>query len=187
MQRSNASSLLLAVLPIVVAACTDVRQDNPPAQGGAADLTFAGTSGSNLETSPLPPTDVGVVFSDAVSHTRVIGVFAYEPEVDGFRRKTWQLAVSIMGDPVAGATYTIATTAPSSGSATLVYDQLPTPGSWLSWDATGGSISVESVSGTSATFSFASVPMVPNTGGSGNEATGTFTFSGTITVDNIDS
>ena len=185
MQRTSAA-LVLAMLPIVVPSCTDEGEQPPPALGGAAELTFAGTSGSNLDTSPLPPTEVGVVFKDAASHTRVIGVFAFEPEVDGFRRKAWQLALSIVGDPVAGATYTIAT-APGSGSATLKYEQLPTPGSWLSWTATAGSISVESVSGTTATFSFTSIPMVPTTGGSGNEATGNFTFSGTITVDNVDS
>jgi len=184
MQRTSASSLALAILAIVVPSCTD--DSEPPAVGGAADFTFAGTSGSNLDPSPLPPTEVGVVFKDAASHTRVIGVFAFEPEVDGFRRKAWQLALSIVGDPVAGATYTIGT-APGSGSATLGYEQLPTPGSWLSWNATAGSISVESVSGTTATFSFTSIPMVPTTGGSGNEATGNFTFSGTITVDNVDS
>ncbi len=184
MHRSNATYLLLAIVPIVVPSCTNSK-GNPPAQGGAAELTFAGTSGSNLDTSPLPPTDVGVIAADAASHTRVIGVFAYEPEGSGFQRKAWQLALTIIGDPVAGAVYTIAS-APSSGSAALEYEQIPTDSSWLSWDALGGSISVESVSGTTATFSFSSIPMVPTTTGSGNQATGTFTFSGTIPVDNID-
>jgi hypothetical protein len=185
MQRSSATSLLLlAMVAVVVPACTDDGEQNPPAHGGAADFTFAGNSGSNLDTSPLPPTDVGVVFADPASQTRVIGVFAFEPQLDGYRRKAWQLALSIAGDPVAGASYTIGS-APNTGSATLMYDQFPTEGSWLSWQATAGTMTVDSVSGTTATFSFSSIPMVPTTAGSGNQATGSFTFSGTITVDNI--
>jgi len=182
-QRS--SFLLLATLPIVVPACTDNSHANT-AQGGAVELTFAGNSNSNVDTSPLPATDVGVVSADPASHTRVIGVFAYEPEANGFQRKAWQLALTIVGDPVAGAVYTTASV-PSSGSAALEYDQLPTSGSSLGWNATGGSISVESVSGTTVTFSFSSIPMAPTTGGSGNAATGTFTFSGTIKIDNLGS
>lgn len=180
MQRTNTTFLLLAVLPIVISACTDDQQDNPPAKGGAVDLRFAGNSGSNLDTSPLPPSIVGVFFTDEATHTRVIGVFGDEPAVNGFQRKAWQVALPIMGDPVAGATYTI------GSSARLTYDQFPTEGSWLSWTGTGGTISVDSISGTTATFSFSSIPMAPTTDGSGNQGTGTFTFSGTITVDDID-
>ncbi len=179
MQRSLASLVVWAGLPLLVTSCTDSKS-SPPAQGGAAELTFAGESGSNLDTSPLPATNVGLVAQDAASHTRVIGVFAYEPAGSGFQRKDWQLALTIIGDPVAGGAYTI-----GSGSAVVEYDQYPTSGSWLSWQASGGSISVESVSGTKATFSLSSIPMAPTTGGSGNEATGTFTFGGTIEVDNL--
>jgi len=180
MQRS----MVLGILSVLVASCTDDSEPNPPAQGGSAELTFAGISGSNLDTNPLPPTDVGLVFRDPASQTRVIGVFAYELQLDGFKRKSWQLALSISGDPVAGATYTIAT--PSSGSATLEYDESPASGGFRSWEATGGSIAVESLSGSQATFSLSSIPMVVSTGGSGNGATGTFALSGTITVDNIE-
>src|SRR5512139_4064676 len=152
MQRSHATSLLFVLLPVVVASCTD---EPPAADGGRVDLELSGASASNVDTTPLAPTDVGVVFEDAASHTRVIGVFAFEPASDGFERKAWQLALTIVGDPIPGTIYPIGT------KATLAYDQLPSAGVQLGGEATSGGISVEAASGSSVTFSFSSIMMAP--------------------------
>ena len=182
MWPSVPSSLVLGLLPIVVVSCTG-GDPLPPANGGSIELAFSDTSGSNVDTSPVPATDLGLVFKMPETQTRVFGVFANEPAGNGFERKVWQLELALIGDVTAGATYTIGTT--TLGSATLGYEESP-EGGFLDWDATSGTITVDSLSGSGATLSFSAIPMAPSTDGSGNQATGTFLLDGTITFDSID-
>ena len=186
-RRSAAARRLpwLVAALLALPACGD---DAAPATGGSADISFASSSGSNLNTSPIAATDVGVVAKDAASQSWLIGVFGYQPTSGGAETKMWQLTLTLKGDPVTGGSYAVAATAPASpGSARIDYEQYPAAGSSRAWTATGGTVSVTSVVNRKATFSITSLPFAVSAGGTGNEATGTFEMSGTVTVDDLDS
>src|SRR5213083_2803333 len=109
MRNHMSRSLLVAIVTFTGAACTD-SESVQPAAGGSVDLELDHASG-NVDTDPQPATDIGIVFANPATHTRVIGAFAYETAGDGVQRKLWHLALTISGDPVPGATYAIGTTA----------------------------------------------------------------------------
>jgi len=164
------------LLPAVLACgCSD----GSPVSGGSVELSFSAADQSNVDTNPLPATDVAVIARDQATGAATIGVLALEP-VGESQRKVWQLVLNLGSEPTEGKVYDL-----SAEDATLAYQESPGEG-FREWTATAGSITVESRSGSTATFAFGPASMDVATGGTGNGATGTFELSGQVTVDDLD-
>ncbi len=148
--------------------------------GGDANIELSAVDQSNVDTSPLPPTDVAVISKDETTGAVLIGVLALEPAGES-QRKAWQLTLTLGSEPTQGKAYDL-----SAGDAVLAYQENPSEGGFREWVATAGSVTVESRSGTSATLAFGPASMAVSIGGTGNAATGTFTLSGKVTVDDLE-
>jgi hypothetical protein len=151
------------------------------ATGGTATLSIGDAAGSNVATS-IPPISVVLGYVG-----QQVGVLSYEQQ-PSVNVKRWQLVVDFTDTPMTGQTFTIAQRQALAGTtamAAMDMEELPASGSFREWSAVSGSISVPSRVGDQVTLAFTGVPFMPAQGGSGNEAMGTFTLTGRITVDDI--
>lgn len=158
-----------------VAAC----ESEPSALGGAAALSITPAAGSNVTTN-IPPITLVVGFEGVL-------VAAISDQQQGsFSTKNWQLLITFSSTPAAGENITIVPRGTNTGlasAATMDVEEHLT--GHRSWHAVSGSIAVPRRVGSQVTLTFDGVQFEPQPGGSGNNAQGTFTLRGRITIDNI--
>jgi hypothetical protein len=120
---------------------------------------------------------------------REVGAFSFGPPQNGFQMKLWQLDIRFGSAVMTDQTFTVvgafAPGADSTGLAAVSVEELPTSGGFNEWDAAGGSVKVLSLLGDTATLAVTATGFQPAIGGSGNGATGSFTLTGQITVDDV--
>ena len=104
--------------------------------------------------------------------------------VGGTKTKRWQLQLSLGSDPTAAKTYQLTNAGTLAATGAMLQYEDETATGARSWAATGGSIIVDSRSGNTATLMFDQVPTSAVVS-DGNTATGSFTVSGEVTVDDV--
>jgi hypothetical protein len=151
--------------------------------GGHASFSISAQSGSNVSLEPPPVTAV------VGYEGREVGAFSFGPPQNGFQMKLWQLDITFGSTVVAGKTFMVVTAAaPGSDTselANLSVEEDPASGGFREWAAAGGSVQVPSRIGDMATLDVTASGFQPTTGGSGNDAIGSFTLTGQITVENV--
>jgi hypothetical protein len=155
--------------------------DGPPALGGVATLSIGGAAGSNVAAN-IPP--INLVLGYVGLEVGALSL-EHQPSVDV---KRWQLVIDFGSTPTSGQTFTIVSSRGAAGGAAMAameIEELPASGAPREWSAVSGSIAVPTRVGDQATVAFEGVPFQPAPGGSGNAATGMFTLTGRITVDDI--
>jgi hypothetical protein len=153
------------------------------AVGGHASFSISAAAGSNVSLAP-PPVTVVVGYEG-----REVGAFSFGPPENGFQMKLWQLAIGFGSPVMAGQTFTVVA-APGPGAdatllATISLQEDPASGGFREWDAGGGSVQVVSRVGDTAALAVTATGFQPSTGGSGNGATGSFTLTGQMNVENV--
>jgi hypothetical protein len=107
---------------------------------------------------------------------------------NGFQKKLWQLVVGVGSPVMEGQTFTVvsapAAGVDTTGLATISLEEIPSSGGFREWDAGGGSVQVQARVGDTVTLAVMATGFQPTTGGSGNGATGSFTLTGQIAVEN---
>lgn len=181
---SRTSQLVLLACPIAIA-LAGCGSDAQPAAGGAAQIGFSGASGSNVALSHIPASAVFVAGRDDSTGGLSVGVTGDQPEGGGSSRKEWQLIVGFVGAPQTGRVYALKENSGDDGTGAIDFQESPAAGGFRDWISVAGSLTVKEIVGTKLTVDFDKVPMQPSTGGSGNEATGTFELSGSITIDDV--
>jgi hypothetical protein len=154
------------------------------ALGGHASFSIGAVAGSNVSVPP-PPVTMVVGYEG-----RTVGAFNFAPPENGFQMKRWQLALGFGNAVMAGQTFMVVTSPPTGADATQLatvsLEENPASGGFREWAASGGSVQVVSRAGHAATLSVTATGFEPATGGSGNEATGSFDLTGQISVDDVD-
>jgi hypothetical protein len=151
---------------------------------GSVNLPLADTAGSNVASSHIPANEITVSFRDATTSTVVLYVAGFEDQGGGSYLKHWDLTIGLDGDPASGTVYQLGGNQLSApGDATIVYQD--DAGDWM---AGGGTITVTAVVGAKVDFTLDAVTMVARPAGLPGTVypMGTFTLSGTLTIDNID-
>jgi hypothetical protein len=149
--------------------------------GGAATLSIGDAAGSNVAPN-IPPITVILGYAGLQ-----VGALSYEHQ-PSVNVKRWQLVVGFGATPLTAQIFTIASRQMLTGdpaTATMDIEELPAAGAFREWSAVSGSIAVASRVGDQVTLTFTGVPFQPAQGGSGNEASGMFTLTGQLKVDNI--
>jgi hypothetical protein len=153
------------------------------ALGGHASFSIRAAAGSNVSLEPPPVTMV--VGYEGLE----VGAFSFGPPQSGFQMKLWQLDIRFGSTVMAGQTFLVVTApAPgvdATGLAIISVQEDPSSGGFREWAAGGGSVQVLSRVGDSAALTVNATGFQPKTGGSGNEATGSFTLTGQITIENV--
>lgn len=171
-------------IALVVAAAGAVgcgSSSGPSVVGGMATLSISGAASSNVAPK-IPPITRVLGYGGIVA-----GAFSYEhqPSVDV---KRWELVIYFGSTPTSGQTFTIVPRRADDGTAAMAevaISELPASGAFREWSAVSGSIAVPTRVGDQVTFTLEGVPFEPAQGGVGNQATGMFTLTGEITVDDI--
>lgn len=151
---------------------------------GSVRLRFDDTSESNFPSTHIRANDIGVTFYEPTMGLRAINVGGWVDDGGGSFHKSWLLIFSLFGEPAAGKVYSF--DALDGGQPSLAPDtayvvlQDYPPGNWM---ASGGSVTVQSLVGLRAIFSFDAVTMVPDD----LNAMGTVTMSGPLMIANINS
>ena len=151
---------------------------------GSVRLQFGDTSQSNLPSSHIRANDIGVTFYEPTMGLRAINLGGWVDDGGGSFHKSWLLILSLFGEPAVGKVYSLSTLDGGQGfgvpdTGTIVLQDYP-PGNWIS---SVGSVTVQSLVGVRAIFSFDAVTMVPED----LDAMGTFTLSGPVMIANINS
>jgi hypothetical protein len=153
------------------------------ALGGQASFSISAAGGSNVSLEPPPVTAV------VGYEGREVGAFSFGPPQNGFQMKLWQLDIAFGSTVMTGQTFmVVAAPAPgadTTGLVTISLEEDPASGGFREWAAGGGSVQVRSRIGDTAALAVIATGFQPTTGGSGNEATGSFTLTGQITVENV--
>lgn len=145
---------------------------------GSVDLPLDAAAGSNLPPSHIAANMVTVLVRDASTAITVIYVGGFEDQGGGSFLKHWDLTVGIVGEPIPGAVYQVTSAQlGASGAATILMQEASG-----TWKGASGSIAVNSAVGETVAFAFDGVTMAPQ----GDGAIGTFSMSGTLTINNID-
>lgn len=147
--------------------------------GGSVHLEIDDGGGSGVETSHVPATLITVLASVPSSGAAQMFVGGYADEGNGFSAKQWQIMFTVASAPVTGGSYTIVSQASNPPPATDAALSFEEESPYTSWVGQSGSVTVESVVGTTATFNVAAVDMAA----SGGAASGPFSFSGQIVID----
>jgi hypothetical protein len=179
--RTRTPVCLVVFVALIVTGCGGAG--GMSALGGHASFTVNAVAGSNVSLEP-PPVTVVVGYEG-----REVGAFSYGPPQNGFQMKLWQLEIGFGATVMAGQTFFVAT-APVAGAdttmlATIALQEDPASGGFREWAASGGSVQILSRVGDTAAVALTATGFQPTTGGSGNEATGSFTLTGQITVANV--
>jgi hypothetical protein len=153
------------------------------ALGGHASFSISAAAGSPVSLEP--PLVTMVVGYEG----RQVGAFSFGPSQNGFQMKLWQLVIGFGSTVIAGQTFMVVTapapSADATGLATISLQEDPASGGFREWAAGGGSVQVLSRVGDTGALAVTATGFQPTTGGSGNEATGSFTLTGQITVGNV--
>ena len=151
---------------------------------GSVRIRFDDTSESNFPSTHIRANDIGVTFYEPTMGLRAINVGGWVDDGGGSFHKSWLLILSLFGEPAVGKVYSLSTLdggqgfgVPDTGSSVL---QDYPPGNWISGS---GSVTVQSLVGLRAIFSFDAVTMVPED----LNAMGTVTMSGPVMIANINS
>jgi hypothetical protein len=179
--RTRARVCLVVFVALIVAGCGG--GGGMSALGGHASFAVSAAAGSNVSLDP-PPVTLVVGYEG-----REVGAFSYGPPQDGFQMKLWQLDIGFGAIVMAGQTFVVVA-APATGAdttmlATISLQEDPASGGFREWAASGGSVQILSRVGDTAAVALTATGFQPTTGGSGNEATGSFTLTGQITVENV--
>ena len=118
-----------------------------------------------------------VVFHDTSMGLVALYVAGFHHEGGDSYTKQWDLSIGLVGEPVADGVYQVGSVFMMDVPGTATVDIQDPAG----WGATGGTITVTSLANATATFTFAGVTMAPTD----STSIGTFTLSGTLTIDNI--
>jgi hypothetical protein len=173
----------LAVVAALAAVGCGGGSSGTSAVGGHASFSISAGAGSNVSLDP-PPVTLVVGYEG-----REVGAFSFGPAQDGFQKKLWQLDIRFGSTVAAGQTFMIVMTPPTgadtTGLATVTMLEEPPSGAFREWAAGGGSVEVVSRAGDTAALKVNATGFQPTTGGSGNEASGTFALMGQITVENV--
>jgi hypothetical protein len=149
--------------------------------GGSIHLAIEDSAGSGVESSHVPASLITVEARDPTSGAPLIFLGGYSPEGNGFSAKQWQILFALASAPAAGTAYTIVSQAPDPPpptDAALLFEE--DDRRLAQWIGDGGTVSVTSLVGTTATFA---VSMVHMSASSSGEASGAFTFNGEMVVD----
>lgn len=150
-------------------------------EGGTATLSISNAAGSNVAPN-IPPITMVVGYAGLE-----VGALSYEHQA-GVNVKRWQLVVDLGATPMTGQSFTLAPSPTAAGAAPMAsmhIEEAPASGAFREWNAVSGSIAVLSRVGDRVTLTFKGVPFEPTQGASANQATGMFSLSGQLTVDDI--
>lgn len=147
--------------------------------GGSVHLEIDDGAGSGVEGSHVPATLITVLVQDPTSGADAIFLGGYLDEGNGVSAKQWQILFTVASAPGVGSVYTVsqATGTPPPTDAAISFEE--DDNRLADWVGDSGTVSVESVVGTVATFAVSMVDMAPSSGA----ATGPFTFNGQMVVD----
>ena len=179
--RSCARECLAVSVALVATGCGG--GGGTSAIGGHASFSISAAAGSNVSLDP-PPVTMVVGYEG-----QQVGAFSFGPPQNGFQMKLWQLVIGFGSTVMGGQTFMVgpapAPGADATGLATISLQEDPASGGFLEWAASGGSVQVVSLVGATAALAVAATGFQPTTGGSGDGATGSFTLTGQITVENV--
>jgi|SRR5450432_2090905 hypothetical protein len=147
--------------------------------GGSVHLEIDVGAGSGVESSHVPATLITVLAEDATTGAAGVFLGGYIDEGNGFSAKQWQILFTIASTPANGSVYTIvsqSTNPPSPTDAALSFEE---DDRYAGWVGQSGSVTVESLVGTTATFTVSMADMAPSAGA----ATGPFSFNGDMVID----
>ena len=147
--------------------------------GGSVHLEIDDGGGSGVESSHVPATLITVEAEDPTSGAAEMFLGGYIDEGNGSSAKQWQILFTLASAPAAGTVYTIVSQAsnpPPPTDAALSFEE---DDRYAFWVAQSGSITVESLVGTTATFAVSMAAMAPSAGA----ATGPFSFNGDMVID----
>jgi hypothetical protein len=183
---SSRARVCLAVSVALVAAGCDGGGGGGgmSALGGHASFSISAAMGSNVLLAP-PPVTMVVGYEG-----REVGAFSFGPPENGFQKKLWQLDIRFGSTVMAAGQTFMVVTAPApgvdaTGLAVVSLQEELASGGFREWAADGGSVQVVSRVGDTAVLAVTATGFQPTTGGSGNEATGSFTLTGQITIENV--
>jgi hypothetical protein len=179
--RTRARAWLVVFVALIVTGCGGAG--GMSALGGHASFTVSAAAGSNVSLEP-PPVTVVLGYEG-----REIGAFSYGPPQNGFQMKLWQLEIGFGAIVMAGQTFVVGPVPPAGADTTMLatvsLEEDPASGGFREWAASGGSVQILSRVGDTAVVALTATGFQPTTGGSGNGATGSFTLTGQLTVENV--
>jgi hypothetical protein len=179
--NSRARECLVVSIALVATGCGG--SGGTSALGGHASFSISAAADSNV--SPTAPPVTMVVGYEGLE----VGAFSYGPPQNGFQMKLWQLDIRFGSTVMAGQTFVVgpapAPGADTTGLATISLEENPASGGFREWAAGGGSVQVLSLVGGTAALAVTATGFQPTAGGSGNDAAGSFTLTGQITVENV--
>jgi hypothetical protein len=147
--------------------------------GGSVHLEIDDGGNSGAESSHVPATLITVEAEDPSSGAAETFLGGYIDEGNGFSAKQWQILFTVASTPTAGSIYTIVSQASNSPAPTDAALSFEEDDRYALWVGQSGSVTVESLVGTTATFTVSMADMTPSAGA----ATGPFSLSGDMVID----
>jgi hypothetical protein len=150
---------------------------------GSVSLQRGDTSETNLSPTHVRANQISVAYYDPASGTRTINIGGWIDEGGGSFSKDWQIGLVLFGEPATGKVFPIDTIDAGQGSGAPDTASLFYQAGGPDWYASSGSVTVQSLASSRATFSIDALTMSPV----GGIAVGTFTMSGSLVITNINS